>query len=66
MTAYKIGKKKAPKGEFLAYINKEEVALKRAGGSGHLVNGRTIKVLVGSDYSEKGNAGHVEVVIKVE
>ena len=33
-------KKKAPKGEFLAYINKEEAAaLKRAGGSGHLVNG---------------------------
>jgi len=48
-------KKKAPKGEFLAYINKEEAAaLKRAGGSGHLVNG--IPSFVGSDYSEKGNA----------
>jgi len=42
-------KKKAPKGEFLAYINKEEAAaLKRAGGSGHLVNG--IPSFVGSDY----------------
>jgi hypothetical protein len=48
-------KKKAPKGEFLAYINKEEAAaLKRAGGSGHLVNG--IPSFVGSDYSEKGDA----------
>ena len=47
-------KKKAPKGEFLAYINKEEAAaLKRAGGSGHLVNG--IPSFVGSDYSEKGD-----------
>ena len=33
-------KKNAPKGEFLAYINKEEAAmLKKAGGSGKLVNG---------------------------
>ena len=53
-------KKKAPKGEFLAYINKEEAAaLKRAGGSGHLVNG--IPSFVGSDYSgdkdSKGNVG---------
>ena len=33
-------KKNAPKGEFLAYINKEEAAmLKKAGGSGELVNG---------------------------
>ena len=33
-------KKKAPKGEFLAYINKKEAAmLKKAGGSGELVNG---------------------------
>ena len=53
-------KKKAPKGEFLAYINKEEAAaLKRAGGSGHLVNG--IPSFVGSDYSQdpdsKGNVG---------
>ena len=48
-------KKKAPKGEFLAYINKEEAAaLKRAGGSGHLVNG--IPSFVGSDYSGKGDA----------
>ena len=48
-------KKNAPKGEFLAYINKEEAAaLKRAGGSGHLVNG--IPSFVGSDYSGKGNA----------
>jgi len=48
-------KKKAPKGEFLAYINKEEAAaLKRAGGSGHLVNG--IPSFVGSDYSEKSDA----------
>ena len=53
-------KKKAPKGEFLAYINKEEAAaLKRAGGSGHLVNG--IPSFIGSDYSgdkdSKGNVG---------
>ena len=53
-------KKKAPKGEFLAYINKEEAAaLKRAGGSGHLVNG--IPSFIGSDYSQdadsKGNKG---------
>jgi len=33
-------KKNAPKGEFLAYINKKEAAmLKKAGGSGKLVNG---------------------------
>ena len=33
-------KNKAPKGEFLAYINKKEAAmLKKAGGSGELVNG---------------------------
>ena len=33
-------KKKAPKGEFLAYINPKEAAmLKKAGGSGELVNG---------------------------
>jgi len=33
-------KKNAPKGEFLAYINKKEAAmLKKAGGSGELVNG---------------------------
>ena len=33
-------KKKAPKGEFLAYINSKEAAmLKKAGGSGELVNG---------------------------
>jgi len=33
-------KKNAPKGEFLAYINKEEAALlKKRGGSGKLVNG---------------------------
>ena len=33
-------KNKAPKGEFLAYINKKEaVMLKKAGGSGELVNG---------------------------
>ena len=33
-------KKKAPKGEFLAYINKEEAnLLKKHGGSGKLVNG---------------------------
>ena len=33
-------KKNAPKGEFLAYINKEEAALlKKHGGSGKLVNG---------------------------
>jgi len=49
-------KKKAPKGEFLAYINKEEAAaLKRAGGSGHLVNG--IPSFVGSDYSGGGKDG---------
>ena len=31
-------KNKAPKGEFLAYINKKEAAmLKKAGGSGELV-----------------------------
>ena len=53
-------KKKAPKGEFLAYINKEEAALlKRAGGSGNLVNG--IPSFIGSDYSgdkdSKGNVG---------
>ena len=46
---------KAPKNEFLAYINKGEAkALKKAGGSGHLVNG--IPSFVGSDYSEKGDA----------
>ena len=34
-------KKNAPKGEFPVYINKKEAAaLKRAGGSGHLVNGK--------------------------
>ncbi len=33
-------KKNAPKGEFLAYINKKEAAmLKKARGSGKLVNG---------------------------
>jgi len=48
-------KKKAPKGEFLAYINQGEAnALKDAGGSGHLVNG--IPSFVGSDYSEKSDA----------
>ena len=46
---------KAPKNEFLAYINKGEAkALKRAGGSGHLVNG--IPSFVGSDYSTSSNA----------
>ena len=45
-------KKKAPKGEFLAYINKEEAAmLKKAGGSGHLVNG--IPSFVGKDYGDQ-------------
>ena len=53
-------KKNAPKGEFPVYINKKEAAaLKRAGGSGHLVNG--IPSFVGSDYSQdpdsKGNVG---------
>ena len=48
-------KKNAPKGEFPVYINKKEAAaLKRAGGSGHLVNG--IPSFVGSDYSGKGDA----------
>tara|TARA_R110002153_G_scaffold101506_1_gene237700 strand:- start:37 stop:1029 length:993 start_codon:yes stop_codon:yes gene_type:complete len=49
-------KKNAPKGEFPVYINKKEAAaLKRAGGSGHLVNG--IPSFVGSDYSGGGKDG---------
>ena len=48
-------KKKAPKGEFLAYINKEEAAaLKRAGGSGHLVNG--IPSFRPEDYGQEARA----------
>ena len=48
-------KKKAPKGEFLAYINKEEAAaLKRAGGSGKLVNG--IPSFRPEDYGQEARA----------
>jgi hypothetical protein len=47
---------KAPKGEFLAYINQGEAnALKNSGGSGHLVNG--IPSFVGSDYGSSGYQG---------
>ena len=43
-------KKKAPKGEFLAYINKDEAnLLKKLGGSGKLVNG--IPSFIGSDVA---------------
>jgi len=50
-------KKNAPKGEFLAYINKEEAALlKKLGGSGKLVNG--IPSFVGSDYQGAGGSGY--------
>jgi len=48
-------KKKAPKGEFLAYINKEEAAmLKKAGGSGKLVNG--IPSFRPQDYGQEARA----------
>jgi len=43
-------KKKAPKGEFLAYINKDEAnLLKKLGGSGKLVNG--IPSFIGADVA---------------
>ena len=48
-------KKNAPKGEFLAYINKEEAAmLKKAGGSGKLVNG--IPSFRPQDYGQEARA----------
>jgi hypothetical protein len=49
-------KKNAPKGEFLAYINKEEAALlKKHGGSGKLVNG--IPSFIGFDAGTIGTDG---------
>ena len=48
-------KKNAPKGEFLAYINKEEAALlKKRGGSGKLVNG--IPSFRPQDYGQEKQA----------
>jgi hypothetical protein len=54
-------KNKAPKGEFLAYINKKEAAmLKKAGGSGELVNGipsyRSAKGMASKTASNKAAA----------
>ena len=49
-------KKKAPKGEFLAYINKDEAnLLKKLGGSGKLVNG--IPSFIGFDAGTIGTDG---------
>ena len=48
---------KAPKSEFLAYINSDEAkALKKAGGSGHLVNGipSFIGAMVGGGLGYQG------------
>ena len=54
-------KNKAPKGEFLAYINKKEAAmLKKTGGSGELVNGipsyRSAKGMASKTASNKAAA----------
>jgi hypothetical protein len=48
---------KAPKSEFLAYINSDEAkALKKAGGSGHLVNG--IPSFIGAMIGGSGDLGY--------